>query len=207
MNTPLLDEGQSKKKVVGKRSQTVTMAVLAVTIALVFLVTFFVSIPIPGTTQGQVFDAGDIMVFITALSFGPMIGGVAGGVGSALSDAVMPGGGIFAPFTLIIKGGEGLIAGYVSQRGLRGREFVSWLLGSITMVVGYFLAESFFIGLVFGSTFAPGLAAASIELPFNVLQVFAGGIVGIPVSRILKNALPSTLYPAMVTGTTLPTKN
>lgn len=201
------NDGQQKKTVLGKRSPTVTTAILAVTIALVFLVTFFVSIPIPGATQGQVFDAGDIMVFIAALTFGPMIGGIAGGIGSALSDALTPGGGIFAPFTLIIKGSEGLIAGYVSHRALRGREFAGWLLGSLMMVAGYLLAESYFIGLAFGSSFAPGVAAALIELPFNVLQVFAGGVVGIPISRVLRNSLPSILYPASAAGMATPTKN
>ena len=168
--------------------------------------TFFVSIPIPGLTQGQVFDAGDIMVFVVAFTFGPMIGGVAGGVGSALSDALMPGGGVFAPFTLVIKGSEGLIAGYVSSQGFRRSDFLGWLLGSLAMVVGYLLAESYFIGLAFGSSFAPGLAAALIELPFNVLQVFAGGLAGIPISRVLKNSLPSGFYPARPSGTTIATK-
>ena len=135
------------------------------------------------------------MVFIVALTFGPTIGGVAGGVGSALSDAISPGGQPFALFTLLIKGGEGLIAGYISQRGFKGREFVAWISGSLAMVAGYLLSESYFIGFVFGSSVAVGLTAALVELPFNVLQVFAGGLVGIPVSRILKRSLPSALYP------------
>lgn len=194
----------NKNNRVASRSPTVIIAVLAVTIALVFLVTFLASIPIPGTSQGQVFDAGDIMVFIVALTFGPMIGGVAGGVGSALSDAISPGGGPFAPFTLLIKAGEGLIAGYISQRGFKGRELVAWLSGSLVMVSGYFLAEYYLIGLVFGSSFAPGLTAAIIELPFNVIQVFAGGIVGIPVSRILKRSLPRIVFPGRMIGASLP---
>ncbi len=72
MQPSTADDNESKR--IASRSPTVTIAVLAVTIALVFLVTFLASIPIPGTSQGQVFDAGDIMVFIVALTFGPMIG-------------------------------------------------------------------------------------------------------------------------------------
>ncbi len=60
------------------------------------------------------------------------------------------------------------------------------------MVGGYFLAESFFISLVFGASDVTGIAAALGEVPFNVLQVVAGGVVGIPVSLVLRQALRET---------------
>jgi uncharacterized membrane protein len=176
------------------RNPVVTISVTAVSTALVFIITYFVSIPLPAT-QGQVFDAGDIMIFITAMTFGPVVGGFAGGVGSFLSDSLY-GYGTFAPFTLLIKGAEGLVAGYIMTRSMKGREeWLSWLFGSIVMVTGYFVAEIYFIGLVFGASNLPGVAAALLEFPFNVLQVFLGGAVGIPVSRTLKKTLPPVLFP------------
>ncbi len=177
------------------RTPVVTMTLTAVTTALVLIVTYFASVPLPAT-QGQVFDGGDIMIFITSMTFGPIIGGFAGGVGSGLSDA-LHGYSYFAPFTLVIKGSEGLVAGYLAQRSLRGKQLpLAWLSGSVLMVSGYFAAESYFIGLVFGTSNLPGIAAALLELPFNVLQVFAGGLIGIPVSRNLKKSLPSILFAA-----------
>jgi hypothetical protein len=71
---------------------------------------------------------------------------------------------------------------------------VGWAAGSVIMVLGYFLAESFFISLVFGSSSATGIVAASGEVPFNILQVVGGGAVGIPVSIGLKLAFRSTPY-------------
>ena len=68
------------------------------------------------------------------------------------------------------------------------------------MVFGYFLAESFFISLVFGSSSFTGIAAASGEVPFNILQVVGGGVVGIPVSIGLKYAFRSTPYFSRMIG-------
>src|SRR5260370_27620377 len=97
----------------GHRTPVVTITVTAVFTALVFLSTYLFQIPIPAT-QGY-FNLGDIMIFISALTFGPIVGGFAGGVGSFLSDA-LGGFGTFAPFTLIIKGLEWIIAGLISMR-------------------------------------------------------------------------------------------
>jgi uncharacterized membrane protein len=178
-----------------RNNSAVIMTLTAATTALVLVVTFFLSVPLPAT-QGQVFDAGDIVIFVTAMTFGPIVGGFAGGVGSAVSDSLMPGGSVFAPFTLVIKGSEGLVAGYLATKVMGGRElWLSWLAGGIVMVAGYFAAESYFIGLVFGASNLPGITAALLELPFNVIQVFVGGLVGIPVSKRLKGTLPSVFFP------------
>src|SRR5689334_14586653 len=102
--------------VTGHRTPVVTITITAVFTALVFLSTYLFQIPIPAT-QGY-FNLGDIMIFITALTFGPAVGGFAGGIGSALSDA-LGGFGTFAPFTLIIKGLEGIVAGLLSRRSVQ----------------------------------------------------------------------------------------
>lgn len=133
------------------------------------------------------------MIFAFAFTFGPVIGGISGAVGSSLSDA-LGGFGTFAPFTFIIKGLEGFLAGLISQRQFRGRALFGWVVGSIVMVVGYFLAESYLISLVFGSSDFTGIVAASGEVPINILQVVAGGLVGIPLSLALKRVLKQTPY-------------
>jgi uncharacterized membrane protein len=167
------------------------MTLTASTTALVLVVTFFASINLPATS-GQVFDAGDIMIFITAMTFGPVVGGIAGGIGSGFSDA-LHGYVNFAGFTLVIKGFEGLVAGYIVGRRFQNREFVAWFLASVIMVGGYFISEAYLMGFVYGS--GPGLANATLEFPFNVLQVSLGGNIGIPVSRYLRKSLPPLVAP------------
>jgi uncharacterized membrane protein len=82
--------------------------------AFVFAVTFSFAAT---TSTGGYFDVGEIMVYITALVMGPYVGAFAGGFGSMLSDALLAP--QFAPGTLVIKGAEGFIVGYLGQRGLR----------------------------------------------------------------------------------------
>lgn len=181
-------------------SITRTITITAVMIAFVFVVTYFLSFPL-SFASGQYFDAGDIAVFIVALTFGPAIGGISGGVGSALSDVAIPGSGYFAPFTLIIKGLEGFLAGYLATRRFRYRDLLGWSAGSILMVFGYFLTNFYLVGLIFGAGFAQqqglGLTAALSEFPFDVVQVVAGGVVGIPVARRLKARLPKQFLPGV----------
>ncbi len=178
-----------KRPADGQRSPVLTISFAAVNAALVLVVTFFARVPI-SQIPGQQFNFGDIMIFIAAWTFGPAIGGFAGGVGSALSDAIV--GGVYAPFTFAIKGSEGVLAGYLAKDTARRGRMFSWAAAGAVMVGGYFLTNALLIGWIFGtgSPFNPGLALALFEVPVDIAQVLSGGIVGGPVSRYLRIALP-----------------
>lgn len=89
----------------------VQASLTAVMAALVGAATLIVRIPNP---MGGYFNLGDVAIFAVALTFNPVVGGVAGGVGSAIADLI--GFPVFAVPTLVIKGLEGLIAGVISNR-------------------------------------------------------------------------------------------
>lgn len=183
----------------GSSSKVVTLTLTATFIALVFVATYpFSSLfPVP-STQGY-YDPGDVMVFIAGLTFGPLVGGIAGGVGSALSDAI-GGFGTFAPFTFIIKSLEGFVVAVAVSRGFTKRNLtVAWISGGLILVGGYFLSETYFIAWVFGASPYTGLAAALGELPINTLQAVGAGLVGIPASTAIRKALRTTgYYPRVV---------
>ncbi len=80
--------------------------------ALVFAATL-VAVETP-VTQGY-FNLGESMVYAAAVLGGPLVGALAGGVGSALADLYL-GYGHYAPGTLVIKGLEGLIVGVAAER-------------------------------------------------------------------------------------------
>ncbi len=153
------------------------LAASSIMAALVCVATIFIILPIPAT-QGY-FNVGDAMVMVAALTFGPMVGAIAGGIGSSLADVIM-GYSFYAPYTLVIKGLEGLIAGWLYSRGGGGGPFkmlLAWTAGGAVMVTGYFTAQYLILG--YGS-------AAYVELPFNVVQMAVAGIIGIPVSIALR---------------------
>ena len=147
--------------------------------SLVAVATYFPQIPIPAT-KGYL-NFGDIMIFVSALTFGPAVGGFAGSLGSALSD-VAGGYTYFAPFTFIIKGAEGLIAGLISNRISQKRDVIAVVVAGAEMISGYFLAELFALQL--------GWINAIAEIPINMLQIVVGGIVGIPIALFIRRRIP-----------------
>src|SRR5437762_7600260 len=132
MSTSNLEAGTKAPR--GKRTPVLTISITAMFTALVFVVTQFAWVPI-SVVPGQRFDAGDIIIFIGAWTFGPLVGGFAGGVGSSLSDALV-GVAPYWPFTLVIKGLEGTIAGLVYWRVPGSRLKPSWLFVSLVLVGG-----------------------------------------------------------------------
>jgi uncharacterized membrane protein len=168
------------------QSITFRITVAAVFAALVFVVTSQIPpIPIPATSG--YFNIGETTIYIATLVFGPTVGALAGGIGSPLSDIYL-GYALFAPGTLFIKGGEGLIVGFLNMRLRRYTSnltlcaSVSVTVGGLEMVAGYFLYEQFVIGYP--------LAIALAEVPFNIVQMFIGLIVAVPVMHAVFRVVP-----------------
>ncbi len=91
--------------------KTLLISITALMTAMVAVLTVSFQIAVPAT-QGY-FNLGEVGVFITAILFGPIIGGIAGGVGSMTAD-LATGYVLYAPGTLVIKGLEGFTVGYLS---------------------------------------------------------------------------------------------
>lgn len=130
------------------------LVLTALLVGVVAVVTMTVSVPLPGV-KGYV-NIGDTVVLLSGLIFGPLTGAAAGGFGSALADMLL-GYAYWAPWTLIIKGAEGLLAGWLALRWHRAAAAGT---AAGVMVVGYFLAGSLLYGL------GPALAS----LPGDLLQ-------------------------------------
>lgn len=146
--------------------RTRTLVFGALGIALVALATMSIQIPVP-QTRGYI-NLGDTLIVVFALLFGARVGALAGGVGSALAD-LLSGYAHWAPFTLVIKGIEGLIIGLFAS----GEKSYFWklfivVLATLAMVAGYFLVELFLYGL----------GGALAELPGNFVQAGSAVVIG-----------------------------
>ncbi len=163
-----------------RQSMIKQLSISTIMTALVAVGTLLIRIPNP---LGGYFNVGDVMVFVSALAFGPFVGAFAGGLGSAISDMIG-----FPPFvipTLIIKGVEGLLAGLATDRRSISRDALAVIIGGAAMIMGYFLVEAYPLGW--------GIAGALTEVPGNILQIVIGGILGIPISQIIRRRLPQIL--------------
>lgn len=168
--------------------KTRDLAAAAVFIALTAVVTRYTAIPIPATRG--FFNLGEVAIYVAAVAFGPVVGMLAGGVGSALAD-IWYQAPYYAPFTLVIKGLEGYVvgrlAGTTTSAGLRATA-----AGGALMVAGYFLAQTFFAGtLGIAPTSGTAAGAALGEVPFNIVQAVVGIIVSVPIAIRLRAAAPS----------------
>ncbi len=107
-------------------------------IALVFIATFSIKIPIP-FTQGYV-HLGDSMIFIAAILFGWKIGGIAGGFGSALAD-LLGGYAMWAFPTLIIKFFMGALIGFlVKDLKKKENKTLKTVINAVSIAVWVFAA-------------------------------------------------------------------
>ncbi len=152
-------------------------AVTAVMTAVVFVLTRLVQIPTP--IQGFV-HLGDAAIYFTAFAFGPWVGAVAGGLGTALAD-LNSGFAQWAIFSLLIHGVQGFLAGVIAQRvhGLVGL-ILATVVGGVVLILGYLGAGAILLG--FG--------AAITEVPANTVQALAGALIGIPLYLLVLRAYP-----------------
>jgi uncharacterized membrane protein len=164
-----------------KEKAVIQISLIVVMTALVTVGTLIIRIPNP---MGGYFNLGDVMIFVAALTFNPLIGGIGGGLGSSIADII--GFPLFAIPTLVIKGLEGLLASLITNKKNVFRDILAVVAAGTEMVIGYFLVELYVLQW--------GLGGALAEVPANIAQVTIGGLVGIPLALVLRRRLPEILY-------------
>ena len=150
--------------------------------ALSCVMTMVVKIPIPGT--GGYIHPGDAMVILCGIFLGPVTGGLAAGIGSAMAD-LLGGYFIYVPITFIVKGLVALLAAlaFDKVRKANGKAIVGVIIGgvidTVVVVIGYWLPEIVMYGF----------AAATASMLPNMVQ----GISGLILSAVLYPIL-STVF-------------
>lgn len=173
-------------KKLSRRTTIVTkqLTTIAMFVALVTVATVVIAIPAPA---GGFLNVGDTVVLIAAACLGPIGGMVAGGLGSCIADLIL-GYGMYAPFTLVIKGLEGLICGglillYDRTLGKRFKNYIAQVIaGVISMIIAALTMSSLYCiadGILYG------WGAAIVNAPVNLLQ----GAIGIVAGSIIVYAL------------------
>jgi len=162
-------------------TQTFSLILTSMLIALVFVATLLLNIKLPITANGGLVHLGTAMLFIASFLFGPKKAFIAGAVGMGLFDLVS-GWTLWAPFTFVARGLQGYIVGKIAwSNGRNGKSVAFNLLATIisipVMLAVYYICE----GVLYSNWIAP---VASI--PGNIVQNVVGIIVAIPVCIALK---------------------
>lgn len=158
-----------------KNNKVLKMVVAALLAALVYVATSIVKIPSP---TGGYTNLGDCFVLVAGWILGPVWGGLAAGVGSALTD-LLGGYTHYVPGTFVIKGLDAAVAAIVFSKMKKGLPamITSGIIGETIMVLGYFGYASLILGKGFG-------AAASI--PGNIIQGVIGIVAGTAIMLIVQ---------------------
>lgn len=142
-------------------------------------------IQIPTIVKGYI-HLGDTIVYLSGILLGPLYGALAAGLGSFLAD-MLSGFVVFSIPTLIIKGVEAMVVGFIFKqvvlnaidlKQLLTRYILAVVAGGSIMVGGYFLAEIFLFGF----------EVAVLEIVPNIVQAVGGGIIGFPLLLALKRS-------------------
>jgi len=153
------------------------VAIMAVMTAIIFVLTRMVQIPTPA--KGYI-HLGDTAIFFAAFAFGPWVGGIAGGLGTALAD-ITSGYPQWAIFSFLVHGFQGWLVGAMVRRETGWYRLLTAVgAGSAVVVVGYFIA----------GTILMGMGAAVSEIPANIIQALSGGLVGAPLYLAVRRAYP-----------------
>jgi len=137
--------------------------------AITCVATMIIQIPTP---IGGYVHAGDAFVILGAMLLGGVWGGIAAGLGSALSDIIF-GFTVYAPGTFVIKFIMSVTASAIFKTLPTKKTylsvFIAAVIAEICMVVLYFIYESIILGF--------GMAAVAEIIP-NSTQGLFGAVVG-----------------------------
>ncbi|MGN7471080.1 ECF transporter S component [Brevibacillus sp. SAFN-007a] len=162
-----------------RSSKTKRLVIHALLIAFTLAATMFINIRLPIMGNGGLIHLGNVPLFIAAFVYGRKAGAIAGAFGMGLFDLIS-GWTAWAPFTFVIVGAMGYVAGLIAEK-MPGKGILAYSLAVavalLMKVVGYYFVEVILYSnwiLPFGS------------IPGNVLQVVVAGIIVIPLVGRLK---------------------
>ena len=153
------------------------IALIAVMTAVTYILTRMVQIP---TTAGGYIHLGDAAIFFASFAFGPWVGGIAGGLGTALAD-LTSGYANWAIFSFLVHGLQGWLVGALAPKDPNWRRVLIAIVAGCAVVVGGYLLA----GMVL-----MGIGTALSEIPANIIQALSGGLIGTPLYLADRRAYP-----------------
>ena len=140
---------------------------------------------------------GNAMCLLAGFLLGPVLGGLAAGIGSAIYDILDPMYITSAPFTFVFKFLMAFVCGLIAMNKsgaklkLQGnaRNIVAAILGAITYMILY-LGKGFIKGMIVQNlTVTAALAATATKVPMSTFNAVVGVIVSVLLAAALKPAL------------------
>ena len=170
------------------------IALTGILAAIIYVLTKFISIPIPSPLGKTALSVGNAMCILSALLFGPLTGGLAAGIGNALVDLSDP---AWAPefwITFINKFLMAYVAGIVMHKLKPGakelRVWLAGLLGSLTYCLLYVTKNILSGVLIKGFTWDVAiLETLTVKLPVTLVNAIIAMVCAGVLYFVLKQPL------------------
>lgn len=170
--------------------KTIDIVQISLMAAITFIATSVIHIP---TFMG-VLHLGDSIIFLSAILFGRKKAAISSAVGMCLFD-LLSGYTMWAPFTLIIKGAMGYIAGTIAYRkNYDGNNFknniFAFVIAGIWMIATYYLGGAIILTFISKEfVLKQALIVSLKDIPTNIFQVVGGIALALPLITALKSKI------------------
>lgn len=155
----------------------VKMSLCAMFLALTYLLSL-VHLPMP--LGAGYFNLGDTALLLGAAILGPYWGALSAIAGAVFADLTL-GAAMFIPFTVIAKGGEALIAGFLIHLFKNKKTyFLSFFFASIWMIIIYLFSYIILFGL-------GALLSSALDLIQALIATIASSLIYLIYAKYVKN--------------------
>ena len=150
-------------------NKTKFISEISVLTSLTIVITLVLIIPLP--SNSGYLNLSDAMIMIASNVTSPLGGFIVGALSGGICDLVA-GYGAYIPFTIIIKGIEGYLAGYLFKKlNNKTLKYLSLFICGLLMGILYFIPDFIYYGV----------SVALLNLPLNILQ----GILGASIATLI----------------------
>ncbi len=175
-----------------------SITLVGVLAACVFVLTKFISFPIPTPLGKTALSLGNTMCILSSLLFGPVIGGLSSGLGNALVDLTDPAWASEFYITFINKFLMAYTAGVVMHLFKFGNEqlrvCLAGLIGAVTYTLLY-VAKNIISGVLRGFTWQVAIIETlTLKLPVSLVN----GVLAVVCAALLFFALRRPLQKAHI---------
>ena len=183
------DRGRRAERAAGNAAKHLYRIVAVALLGALVFVSSMLSVPIP-VAIGDItrIHLGNIFCLLSGFLLGPVGGGLAAGIGSALYDYIAS-----APFTFAFKFMLACVCGLVAYAGNnRGKNhklnIAAAVCGSVTYMILY-LGKNFVEGLLLGSEMGTVLTALATKLFTSSVNAVIAVVVSVPLYAAIRLAL------------------
>lgn len=174
------------------KNATVNLALTGLMAALVFVATMFFKVEIVTAGEKTMVGFANVFCILSGLLLGPLYGGLAAGIGSALFD-LLGGWASSAPVTLVTKFAMAFLCGLIAWGGDKsGGKLSRVIVGAVSGSLFYcalYLGYSWLMEVLLGSAAYAVRAAMLMKLGATLTNAALADVIAVPLYFVLRRAL------------------